>query len=66
MTQWPSLPSPGFPLIFHGIEGEDLRESSSPSWFNPSEASQVLEYVRELLEYRQSRVRQEDIGVIGM
>jgi hypothetical protein len=24
-----------FPLIFHGVEGEDLREENSPSYFNP-------------------------------
>jgi len=24
-----------FPLIFHGVEGDDLKECNSPSFFNP-------------------------------
>lgn len=28
----------GFPLLFHGVEGEDQREAQSPSWFNGEEA----------------------------
>jgi len=24
-----------FPLIFHGVEGQDLREENNPSFFNP-------------------------------
>ncbi len=31
---WEHLLAPGFPLIFHGVEGRDEREGSSPSWFN--------------------------------
>lgn len=27
----------GFPMLFHGVEGEDEREGNSPSWFNQVE-----------------------------
>lgn len=27
---WEHLPTSGFPIIFHGVEGEDMRESNSP------------------------------------
>jgi len=42
---WEKLPNPKVPMIFHGIEGKDERENSSPSWFNADEALLVLEYV---------------------
>jgi len=29
-VDWEHLPKRGFPIIFHGIEGEDMRESNSP------------------------------------
>ena len=41
LEQWNELPTKGFPLLFHGVVGEDMREGSSPSWFNPVEAVQV-------------------------
>ena len=37
LLQWPSLKKKGFPLIFHGIIGQDLREENSPSFFNLEE-----------------------------
>ena len=46
MCQWEELPKKGFPLIFHGLESEDMQEGNSPSWFNPIEALQVsVKYV---------------------
>ena len=41
LTSWEGLPRKGFPLVFHGVQGEDMREGNSPSWFNPVEAVQV-------------------------
>ena len=41
LTSWEGLPQRGFPLVFHGVQGEDMREGNSPSWFNPVEAVQV-------------------------
>ena len=41
LTSWEMLPRRGVPLIFHGVQGEDMREGNSPSWFNPVEAMQV-------------------------
>ena len=38
---WEHLPKRGFPVIFHGVKGEDQREENSPSYFNPQEASEV-------------------------
>lgn len=45
MCQWEELPKKGFPLIFHGLESEDMQEGNSPSWFNPIEALQVCLYI---------------------
>ena len=29
------LPSKGHPVLFHGLIGDNCRETDSPSWFNP-------------------------------
>jgi helicase MOV-10 len=31
------------------VEGQDMREASSPSFFNPEEVLQVKAYVKQLL-----------------
>ena len=53
------------PLIFRGIIGQDLKEESSPSFFNVEEAVTVLEYVKEITSMRKNRVAAKDIGVIA-
>jgi superfamily I DNA and/or RNA helicase len=62
--EWELLPTKGVPLIFHGVNGKDMREANSPSWFNPDEASVVLTYVKELLGTRRQPVKQDEIGII--
>ncbi|XP_078481515.1 putative helicase mov-10-B.1 [Ciona intestinalis] len=62
---WEHLPKSGFPIIFHGIQGEDKREENSPSYFNPQEASTVYDYVVKLLETRRNRVLPSEIGIIS-
>lgn len=38
-----------YPIIFSAVEGHDMREASSPSFFNPEEVLQVKAYVQQLL-----------------
>lgn len=64
LCKWEHLKKQGFPVIFHSMEGENLRESLSPSWFNPQEAQQVVEYVKLLLLESRPPVQPEDIGII--
>ncbi|XP_029061582.1 RNA helicase Mov10l1 [Monodon monoceros] len=61
---WEKLPRKGFPLIFHGVRGEEAREGRSPSWFNPAEAVQVMRYCCLLARSISSQVSAGDIGVI--
>ena len=64
-VDWEHLPNRGFPIIFHGVEGEDMREANSPSWFNPDEAQYVKMYVELLVkETKKNRCKPEDIGII--
>ena len=50
LENWEKLPKrPGFPILFHGIVGEDKREARSPSFFNAEEAVVVVDYIQELL-----------------
>ncbi|KAI0674635.1 P-loop containing nucleoside triphosphate hydrolase protein [Trametes maxima] len=58
------LASPRLPVVFHAISGENERESTSPSYFNKYEATEVVEYIRDLLKDRQHPIRAGDIGVI--
>lgn len=54
-----------FPLIFHGVIGQDQREEKSPSFFNPQEVVTVLDYVRMILSMKKNAVMAKDIGVIS-
>jgi helicase MOV-10 len=38
-----------YPVVFSAVEGNDMREASSPSFFNPEEVLQVKAYVQQLL-----------------
>ncbi|KFZ65772.1 Putative helicase Mov10l1, partial [Antrostomus carolinensis] len=64
MLHWGKLPRKGFPLIFHGIRGIETREGCSPSWFNPTEAVQVMQYCCHLAKNENAVVSVTDIGVI--
>lgn len=51
--------------MFHGVQGEEERESNSPSWFNREEITVVLRYVKHLLyDARSFGIQPKDIGVI--
>uniref|UniRef100_A0A8C6VHW1 Mov10 like RNA helicase 1 n=1 Tax=Naja naja TaxID=35670 RepID=A0A8C6VHW1_NAJNA len=62
---WEKLPKKGFPLIFHGMRGTEMREGCNPSWFNPTEAVQVMRYCCLLVKSINSSVSGKDIGVVA-
>ncbi|NXF85693.1 M10L1 helicase, partial [Eubucco bourcierii] len=64
LLHWSKLPRKGFPLIFHGIRGSETREGRSPSWFNATEAVQVMQYCCHLVKSENTAVSMADIGVI--
>ncbi|TSN76534.1 putative RNA helicase SDE3 [Bagarius yarrelli] len=65
---WEYLPKKDFPLIFHGVPGKDERESNSPSFFNTSEITIVVDYLKKLLvtqgKNKIARISPKDIGII--
>ncbi|XP_066489634.1 RNA helicase Mov10l1 isoform X2 [Tiliqua scincoides] len=61
---WEKLPRKGFPLIFHGMRGTETREGKNPSWFNPTEAVQIMRYCCCLTKSINHTVSEKDIGVI--
>ncbi|KAL5014202.1 hypothetical protein ScPMuIL_008472 [Solemya velum] len=63
-TKWTQLPQTGFPVIFHGIRGEDLQEGNSPSWFNPVETVQIIRYLQALQSDPDVTLSPNDIGII--
>ncbi|KAM9311728.1 RNA helicase Mov10l1 [Gastrophryne carolinensis] len=65
LLRWDKLPKKGFPLIFHGIRGTEMREGSNPSWFNPSEAVQIMRYCCILVKHVTTSVAAKAIGVIA-
>ncbi|KAK0191970.1 RNA helicase [Armillaria mellea] len=56
------LPTKKFPIVFHSVVGRDQRESSSPSFFNISEATLVKKYCASLIAKK--GIRAEHIAVI--
>ncbi|XP_054843764.1 RNA helicase Mov10l1 [Eublepharis macularius] len=62
---WEKLPKKGFPLVFHGMRGNEMREGHNPSWFNPTEAVQIMRYCCLLAKRISHTVSQTDIGVIA-
>ncbi|XP_046583747.1 RNA helicase Mov10l1-like [Haliotis rubra] len=64
LCDWDMLPRKNHPVIFHGLRGEDMRETDSPSWFNPMETVQVVHYLQSLLNNRKYRLTVDDIGII--
>ncbi|KAI9061625.1 P-loop containing nucleoside triphosphate hydrolase protein [Trametes sanguinea] len=61
----PVLVNARWPVVFHYISGQDERESTSPSYFNIDEATEVLENIKTLLNDRRHPIRPEEIGVIA-
>jgi len=51
-----------FPLIFHGVVGLDIREASSPSFFNVAECALVREYIVNLK--RDCGLSDDSFGVV--
>ncbi|NXL73862.1 SDE3 helicase, partial [Leptocoma aspasia] len=66
---WEELPKKGFPIIFHGVCGEDQREAKSPSFFNTAEIEVLVHYLKKLLQSRGKgrcpTVSPKEIGIIS-
>uniref|UniRef100_A0A8C7DSX0 RNA helicase n=1 Tax=Naja naja TaxID=35670 RepID=A0A8C7DSX0_NAJNA len=66
---WNELPKPKFPIIFHGVCGEDQQEGRSPSFFNTAEINVLIYYLKKLLLENQGKkgikTLPKDIGVIS-
>lgn len=62
---WDGWMQTGFPVLFHAVEGTELREGKSPSFFNVDEVTAVKGYVNQLLSRRsRANLTQSDIGII--
>ncbi|XP_034270184.1 helicase MOV-10 [Pantherophis guttatus] len=67
---WSELPKSKFPIIFHGVCGEDQQEERSPSFFNTAEISVLMDYLKKLLlenqgKNGQTKIPPKEIGVIS-
>ncbi|KAK0677637.1 MOV10 Helicase, partial [Pygoscelis papua] len=66
---WDELPKKGFPIIFHGVCGEDQREAKSPSFFNTAEIEVLVHYLKKLLQSRGKggcpSVSPKEVGIIS-
>ena len=56
------LINPNQHIVFHGVRGKNYQENDSPSWFNPTEAFQVVKYYQQLLN---KGVDPDDVGIIA-
>jgi len=55
----------GFPIVFHGIKGKELRGRHSPSYLNIHEASVVRDYCLRLVGDHENKIYPDEIGVIA-
>jgi helicase MOV-10 len=56
LVQSDVLPKKGFPIVFHGIKGRELRKRHSPSYLNVHEASVVRNYCLRLIEDSEHKI----------
>jgi len=64
--KWDELPNRNeFPIIFHGVLGIDIQEGNSPSWFNPTEAILVYNYIEKLQKFKSAGFDLNQVGVIS-
>eukprot|EP00743_Colponemidia_sp_Colp-15_P009852 GILK01010796.1.p2 GENE.GILK01010796.1~~GILK01010796.1.p2 ORF type:complete len:427 (+),score=82.28 GILK01010796.1:1871-3151(+) len=64
LTNWNELPNrKQFPLMFYGVEGRQMREENSPSWFNITEAVKIVELIKKLIS--DTHITDNDIGVMA-
>ncbi|TPX32696.1 hypothetical protein SmJEL517_g04200 [Synchytrium microbalum] len=66
LSTLPFLPNRNqFPLVFVGVNGKDMQEAASPSWYNPDEVSMVNQWVDKLRSAPRSYgISSDQIGVI--
>ncbi|XP_026271678.1 putative helicase mov-10-B.1 isoform X1 [Frankliniella occidentalis] len=62
ICKWQGLKKKGFPLVFHGVDGVDEREGTSPSFFNRQEVEVVTDYIQKILADRIADAK--EIGVV--
>ncbi|KAI0253351.1 P-loop containing nucleoside triphosphate hydrolase protein [Lactifluus subvellereus] len=59
------LPKKGFPVVFHGVRGDEKRSRHSRSLFNIHEASIVRDYCQKLITDPELKIYPEDIGIVA-
>lgn len=60
-TEFPEREGSPAAIIFHGVNGENCKDSDCPSWYNPEEATQAYLY---LLKLYKCGLTADDIGII--
>ncbi|KAK6309149.1 hypothetical protein J4Q44_G00206120 [Coregonus suidteri] len=64
LCHWSRLPTKGFPLIFNGVRGIEMREGNNSSWFKPGEVVPVMLYCCQLDKKLYNPVAANDISII--
>ncbi|XP_048511780.1 putative helicase MOV-10 isoform X2 [Athalia rosae] len=60
------LPNNSFPLIFHGVQGQEIREKNSPSVCNMEEVGITMNYLQKLIGAKLGgrELELKDIGIV--
>lgn len=53
-----------FPILFYGVDGQHFHEMDSPSFYNPSELTRIVEVCQQLIGSKNVSVDTRAIGVI--
>jgi helicase MOV-10 len=63
LCSWQGLPTPGFPFMFVGVEGQDERDTDNPSYYNNFEAMEIK--MRVTLLVKEKGLAPSDIVIIA-
>ena len=58
------LPKKGFPVVFHGIKGQERRTKQCPSYLNVLEASVVRDYCLRIIGDHEHKISEYRISLI--
>ncbi|GAA5858396.1 hypothetical protein JCM1840_001183 [Sporobolomyces johnsonii] len=69
LRRWASLPTPGFPILFRSVVGDDLEVDEGASFFNEAEVAVVRELILDLVgasgRASHGRIEPREISVIS-
>lgn len=59
------LEEPSFPVVFHSVRGQTIKEKNETSPYNLLEIDTAIHYLNRIFEFKDRTIHQIDIGIIS-